>query len=117
MRKIGLVNVSMLRKCRIIFIHYNIYHDETCFLLEFGVLPCLMMIYKAFFYISAPGHSGRLVIGNLQGHCVVCMQGRLHVYEGYNIRQVHYYYLNSFHLISFIFFSYHNTKNILQFRR
>ena len=32
---------------------------------------------------SAPGHSGRLVIGELSGKRVLCMQGRLHFYEGH----------------------------------
>jgi len=30
----------------------------------------------------APGHEGRLVFGTLAGTDVVCMQGRLHTYEG-----------------------------------
>lgn len=32
---------------------------------------------------TAPGHNGRLVIGTLGGKRVLCMQGRLHLYEGY----------------------------------
>jgi len=36
---------------------------------------------------TAPGHSGRLVIGELSGVTVVLMQGRLHVYEGYPLWQ------------------------------
>lgn len=32
---------------------------------------------------SAPGHAGRLVLGNLEGLPVVCLQGRLHLYEGH----------------------------------
>ncbi|MDR1014464.1 MAG: purine-nucleoside phosphorylase [Coriobacteriales bacterium] len=31
---------------------------------------------------DAPGHAGRLVFGELAGQQVVCMQGRLHAYEG-----------------------------------
>ena len=34
------------------------------------------------------GHTGRLVIGTLQGKCVIVMQGRIHFYEGYSMSQV-----------------------------
>jgi purine-nucleoside phosphorylase len=34
------------------------------------------------------GHSGRLVIGKLEGQTVVCQQGRVHFYEGYTMQQV-----------------------------
>jgi purine-nucleoside phosphorylase len=34
------------------------------------------------------GHSGRLVVGQLQGQRVVVMQGRSHYYEGYSMAQV-----------------------------
>jgi len=37
---------------------------------------------------TAPGHSGRLVIGTLGGKRVLCMQGRLHLYEGYPFRAI-----------------------------
>ena len=30
-----------------------------------------------------PGHKGRFVIGELYGKTVICMQGRVHYYEGY----------------------------------
>lgn len=33
---------------------------------------------------TAPGHSGNLIFGKIQGKSVVVMQGRLHVYEGYS---------------------------------
>jgi purine-nucleoside phosphorylase len=36
------------------------------------------------------GHSGRLVIGQLEGHTVVCQQGRAHYYEGYSAEEVSY---------------------------
>ena len=34
------------------------------------------------------GHEGSLVIGELQGHEVIVMQGRVHYYEGYTMDQV-----------------------------
>lgn len=34
------------------------------------------------------GHQGRLVIGKLEGHPVMVMQGRVHYYEGYSMAQV-----------------------------
>ncbi|MBN1815190.1 MAG: purine-nucleoside phosphorylase [Anaerolineae bacterium] len=34
------------------------------------------------------GHSGRLVIGQLEGQAVVVMQGRAHYYEGYSMAEV-----------------------------
>jgi purine-nucleoside phosphorylase len=37
---------------------------------------------------SAPGHSGRLLLGSLRGMPVACLQGRLHMYEGLSERQV-----------------------------
>lgn len=37
---------------------------------------------------SAPGHSGRLLLGSLHGMPVACLQGRLHMYEGLTERQV-----------------------------
>jgi purine-nucleoside phosphorylase len=37
---------------------------------------------------TAPGHAGRLVIGNLYWRRVVLMQGRLHLYEGWSARDV-----------------------------
>jgi purine-nucleoside phosphorylase len=37
---------------------------------------------------SAPGHSGRLLLGHLEGVPVACLQGRLHMYEGLSALQV-----------------------------
>ena len=34
---------------------------------------------------TATGHKGNLVCGTLDGHEVVAMQGRFHLYEGYNV--------------------------------
>jgi purine-nucleoside phosphorylase len=37
---------------------------------------------------SAPGHRGRVILGSLRGLPVVCLQGRLHLYEGLTAAQV-----------------------------
>jgi purine-nucleoside phosphorylase len=37
---------------------------------------------------GAPGHTGRLVFGTLAGQEVVCMQGRLHGYEGNTAEEI-----------------------------
>ena len=37
---------------------------------------------------TVAGHEGRLVIGKLEGKTVICMQGRFHYYEGYEMNQV-----------------------------
>ena len=37
---------------------------------------------------SAPGHAGTLLIGLLEGVPVVCLKGRLHMYEGHSERLV-----------------------------
>ncbi len=33
-------------------------------------------------------HAGNLIIGNLSGKCVVAMEGRLHYYEGYSMKEI-----------------------------
>ncbi len=37
---------------------------------------------------TAPGHAGRFIFGNVGDVPVVCMKGRVHYYEGYDIREV-----------------------------
>lgn len=37
---------------------------------------------------TAPGHVGQFVFANVNGVPIVCMQGRVHHYEGYTIEQV-----------------------------
>jgi purine-nucleoside phosphorylase len=37
---------------------------------------------------SAPGHAGRLILGRLDGLPVVCLAGRLHMYEGHSARLI-----------------------------
>lgn len=39
---------------------------------------------------TAPGHRGRFVAGKLEGKPVICMQGRLHYYEGHSLKDVTY---------------------------
>ncbi len=37
---------------------------------------------------TVESHHGRLIYGNLDGHKVLAMQGRFHIYEGYSLQQV-----------------------------
>ena len=37
---------------------------------------------------TVPGHCGRFVFGYVGGKKVVAMQGRVHYYEGYSIREI-----------------------------
>lgn len=37
---------------------------------------------------TVQGHSGQLILGQLEGHEVVVMQGRAHYYEGYTMAQI-----------------------------
>ncbi len=37
---------------------------------------------------TAPGHVGRFVFGTLNDKKVMCMQGRIHLYEGYEVQNV-----------------------------
>jgi len=54
---------------------------QTQGVIEYGQIPGMPVS-------SAPGHAGRLVLGELAGRKVVAMQGRLHPYEGYPARDV-----------------------------
>ena len=38
---------------------------------------------KDFPQINVAGHQGRLIVGELEGKLVLCMQGRIHLYEGH----------------------------------
>lgn len=37
---------------------------------------------------TVDGHAGQLVLGTLEGHTVIVMQGRSHYYEGYTMAQI-----------------------------
>lgn len=37
---------------------------------------------------TAPGHQGRLIVGQLAGKTVLAMQGRIHLYEGYSAEEI-----------------------------
>ena len=37
---------------------------------------------------TVAGHTGQFVVGKLEGREVLCMQGRFHYYEGYDLKQV-----------------------------
>lgn len=37
---------------------------------------------------TAPGHKGRFIAGKLAGKDVICMQGRLHFYEGHDMADI-----------------------------
>lgn len=37
---------------------------------------------------TVPGHAGQFVFGYLEGRRVICMQGRFHFYEGYQMEQL-----------------------------
>jgi len=37
---------------------------------------------------TVESHHGRLIYGNLEGHKILAMQGRFHMYEGYSLQQV-----------------------------
>ncbi|SDI02532.1 purine-nucleoside phosphorylase [Alteribacillus bidgolensis] len=39
---------------------------------------------------TVKGHAGQIIIGNLNGKCVLVMQGRFHYYEGHSLESVTY---------------------------
>lgn len=43
---------------------------------------------EGFPYSTAPGHDGKFIFGTLSGKKVVCMKGRVHYYEGYEMSEV-----------------------------
>lgn len=43
---------------------------------------------KGFPVSTVPGHAGRLMFGTLHGRQVVLMQGRAHLYEGYDVHKI-----------------------------
>ena len=43
---------------------------------------------KGFPVSTVPGHKGRFLFGHVKGVPVVCMQGRVHFYEGYSMQDV-----------------------------
>ena len=51
--------------------------------IPFGDIPHFLLL-------TAPDHAGQLVLGTLAGKTVLCMQGRLHGYEGYTPAGVSY---------------------------
>lgn len=54
---------------------------ENAVSISYGELP-------GFPVSTAPGHAGRFVAGTLAGRSVICMQGRLHYYEGHRMAQL-----------------------------
>ena len=37
---------------------------------------------------TVSGHKGRLIIGRLEGKDILCMQGRVHLYEGHSPQSI-----------------------------
>ncbi len=40
---------------------------------------------------TVPGHAGKLIYGNLCGSPLLCLSGRFHFYEGYEMKEVAFY--------------------------
>ena len=81
------------------FIRSQTQHQPTvAMILGSGLGPLADDIQKAdiipydqiphFPHSTVEGHAGRLVIGMLQGQCVLAMQGRVHFYEGYSMQTI-----------------------------
>ncbi len=54
---------------------------ETALSIPYGEIPHFPLS-------TVEGHEGRLILGTLAGTEVVAMQGRFHLYEGYDLREV-----------------------------
>lgn len=54
--------------------------DKEC-VLDYSEIP-------GFASSTAPGHSGKLILGRLSNKPVVMMEGRLHFYEGYSLGEI-----------------------------
>ena len=55
------------------------------------IADCVTINYSAIPYFpvsTAPGHAGRLLLGQISGKNVVAMQGRFHLYEGYSLEEI-----------------------------
>ena len=46
------------------------------------------MRLRGFRFLTVPGHQGKYIFGYVGDVPVVCMQGRVHYYEGYDISDV-----------------------------
>lgn len=74
---------------------------EICIVLGSGLSPLADYVSESieisystipgFPLSTAPGHSGKLVVGTLSGKRVFLMSGRFHYYEGYDISVVTFY--------------------------
>ncbi len=59
--------------------------------LAYEIQDPIMIPYKEIPYFKSsnvPGHEGQLVFGTIYNKYVVCMQGRLHYYEGYSMEEI-----------------------------
>ncbi len=56
---------------------------EAATVIPYGEIPNFMVS-------TAPGHNGCLVIGRMRGKEILCMQGRFHYFEGYDMKDIVY---------------------------